>query len=99
VAPLNEPPAEVSPEVRAAAQTASTDAFHLAMLVAAGLLMVGAAVNSFGIRNPAPAGRHRGPGAEQPPPEAGSGTPSGPVPVGAEEFSRQQPPGARPGRR
>jgi hypothetical protein len=64
VAPLNQPSADVSPEVRAAAQQASTDAFHLAMLVAAGLLMAGAAVNGFGIRNPAPAGRHpaHGPG-------------------------------------
>jgi hypothetical protein len=99
VAPLNQPSAAVAPEVRAAAQTASTEAFHLAMLVAAGLLMAGAAVNGFGIRNPAPAGRQLGPGAEQPPTESGSRAPSGPVPVGAEEFSRQQPPGARPGRR
>jgi hypothetical protein len=86
VAPLNQPSADVSPEVRAAAQKASTEAFHLAMLVAAGLLVAGAAVNGFGIRNPAPAGRHLGPGAEQPSPESGSETPSGPVPVGAEEF-------------
>jgi Major Facilitator Superfamily len=91
VAPLNQPPADVSPEVRAAAQTASTEAFHLAMLVAAALMAAGAAVNGFGIRNPAPAGRHLGPGAEQPPPESGSGTPSGPVQVGAEEFRKQQP--------
>jgi EmrB/QacA subfamily drug resistance transporter len=91
VAPLNQPPADVSPEVRAAAQTASTEAFHLAMLVAAGLMAAGAAVNGFGIRNPAPAGRHLGPGAEQPPPESRSGTPSGPVPVGAEELGKQQP--------
>jgi Major Facilitator Superfamily len=91
VAPLNQPSADVPPEVRAAAQQASTKAFHLAMLVAVGLLMAGAAVNGFGIRNPAPAGRHPGPGAEQPPPESGSGTPGGPVPVGAEEFGKQQP--------
>jgi hypothetical protein len=86
VAPLNRPSEEVSPEVRAAAEQASTEAFHLAMLVAAGLMMAGAAVNGFGIRNPAPAGRHLGPGAEQPPPESGSGTPSDPAQVGAEEF-------------
>jgi predicted MFS family arabinose efflux permease len=73
VAPLNQPPADVSPEVRAAAQQASTEAFHLAMLVAAGLLMAGAAVNGFGIRNPAPAGRHPGPGAKQQPPGARPG--------------------------
>jgi hypothetical protein len=90
VAPLNQPSADVSPELRAAAQQASTEAFHLAMLVAAALMAAGAAVNGFGIRNPAPAARHLGPGAEQPPPESGSGSPSGPVPVGAEEFSKQQ---------
>ena len=31
---------------------ASTDAFHLAMLVGAALLLVGALVNAIGIRNP-----------------------------------------------
>jgi hypothetical protein len=97
VAPLNQPPADVAPEIRAAAQTASTEAFHLAMLVAAALMVAGAAVNGLGIRNPAPAGRHLGPGAEQPPPESGSGTPSGPVQVGAEEFRKQQPQADRTG--
>jgi len=97
VAPLNQPSGDVSPEVRAAAKQASTEAFHLAMLVAAGLMAAGAAVNGFGIRNPAPAGRHLGPGAEQPPPESGSGTPSGPVQVGAEEFRKQQPQADRTG--
>jgi EmrB/QacA subfamily drug resistance transporter len=76
VAPLNQPSAAVSPEVRAAARQASTGAFHLAMLVAAGLLLAGAAVNGIGIRNPAPAGRHLGPGAEQPPPRPGRGPPA-----------------------
>jgi hypothetical protein len=94
VAPLNQPSDTVSPEVRAAAKTASTEAFHLAMLVAAGLLVTGAAVNGTGIRNPAPAGRHFGPGAEQPPPEPGGGTAVGPVKVAAEEFGRQQAPEA-----
>ena len=38
-----------------AQRDASTDAFHLAMLIAAGLLAVGAAVNALGIQNkPAP---------------------------------------------
>ena len=90
VAPLNQPSGNVPPEVRAAAKQASTEAFHLAMLVAAGLMAAGAAVNGFGIRNPAPAGRHFGPAAEQPPPESGSGTPSGPVRVTAEEFKKYQ---------
>jgi EmrB/QacA subfamily drug resistance transporter len=95
VAPLNPPTGDVSPEVRAAAKTASTDAFHLAMFVAAGLMVIGAAVNGFGIRNPAPAGRRMGPGAEQPPPESGSGSPHGPVKVAPEEFAkaRESPPG------
>ena len=91
VAPLNQPSADVSPEVRAAAKRASTEALHLAMLVAAGLLMAGAAVNGLGIRNPAPAGRHLGPAAEQPPPEPGSGTPVGPVQVAADDFRKPQP--------
>jgi predicted MFS family arabinose efflux permease len=52
VAPLNPPAETVPPEVRAAAREASTSAFHLAMLVSAGLLFVGAAVNAVGIRNP-----------------------------------------------
>jgi hypothetical protein len=97
VAPLNQPSGDVPPEVRAAARQASTEAFHLAMLVAAGLVVAGAAVNGFGIRNPAPAGRHLGPAAEQPPPESGSGTPSGPVQVAAGEFRRPQPQADRTG--
>jgi EmrB/QacA subfamily drug resistance transporter len=89
VAPLNQPSRDVSPEVRAASRQASTEAFHLAMLVAAGLMAAGAAINGFGIRNPAPAGRHLGPGAEQPP-GSGSGTASGPVQVAAEDFRKRQ---------
>jgi hypothetical protein len=79
VAPLNAPPADQPAEVRAAARSASTDAFHLAMFVAAGLLLVGGAVNGFGIRNPAPEGRRLGPAAEQPPPDRGSSASAGPV--------------------
>lgn len=59
---MNEPTGDVSQEVRVASRSASTDAFHLAMLVAAGLLVTGAAVNAVGIRNPAPVGRRMGPG-------------------------------------
>jgi EmrB/QacA subfamily drug resistance transporter len=59
VAPLNDPGPDVGAEVREAARAASTDAFHLATLVSAGLLLVGAAVNAVGIRNPAPAERER----------------------------------------
>jgi EmrB/QacA subfamily drug resistance transporter len=52
VAPLNPPEEGADPAVTAAARVASTDSFHLAVLVAAGLMAVGAAVNGFGIRNP-----------------------------------------------
>jgi EmrB/QacA subfamily drug resistance transporter len=52
VAPLNPPSAEVPPQVAMAAHAASVDAFHLAMLVSAGLLLAGAAINAVGIRNP-----------------------------------------------
>jgi EmrB/QacA subfamily drug resistance transporter len=67
VAPLNRPSEEVSSDVRSAVETASTDAFHFAMVVAAGLMVVGAAVNGGGIRNSDAAGRDSGPGAEAPP--------------------------------
>jgi EmrB/QacA subfamily drug resistance transporter len=51
VAPLDRPDPAVPPEIASAAHEASTDAFHLAMLVAAGLLLAGAAVNAVGIQN------------------------------------------------
>lgn len=54
VQPLTSVPPDVDPELALAAREASTDAFHLAMLVSAGLCLVGAAVNAFGIRNPSP---------------------------------------------
>lgn len=40
------------PALVEAARTSSTDAFHLAAIVAAALMFAGAAVNGFGIRNP-----------------------------------------------
>lgn len=43
--PLNPPVGEVSPEVASATREASTEAFHLAMWVSAGLFLAGAAVN------------------------------------------------------
>ncbi len=49
--PLNQPAASVSPAEAQAANDASTDAFHLAMLIAALLCATGAAVNGVGIRN------------------------------------------------
>ena len=53
LAPLNRPDPAVGPALVVAANESSTDAFHLAMGLAAGLLLAGAAVNAIGIRNPA----------------------------------------------
>jgi len=52
VSPLNPPEEGADPEVVQAAREASTDSFHLAVLVAAGLMVAGAVVNALGIRNP-----------------------------------------------
>jgi predicted MFS family arabinose efflux permease len=49
VQPLNPPVASVPPAVVAASREASTDAFHLAALVGAGLLFAGSAVNGLGL--------------------------------------------------
>lgn len=54
VAPLNQPAGGVAGPVVLAARDASRDAFSLAMLVSAGLLLIGAAINAVGIRTPAP---------------------------------------------
>jgi EmrB/QacA subfamily drug resistance transporter len=48
VSPLNTP---ADPGLIAAVREASTSSFHLAMLVGAGLLLLGALVNAIGIRN------------------------------------------------
>jgi EmrB/QacA subfamily drug resistance transporter len=47
VSPLNPPHGH--PELAAAAAAASTDAFHMAMLICAGLLLLGAIINLVGI--------------------------------------------------
>ena len=74
VAPLNQPSGDVSPAIVEASREASTDAFHLAVMVSAALLLIGAAVNGFGIRNPSPGAG--GPGAEVTPSDnAGAGGP------------------------
>lgn len=52
VAPLNAPADDVAPSIRDASREASTDAFHLAMIVASSLLFAGAAINAIGIRDP-----------------------------------------------
>ncbi|HEX5397020.1 MAG TPA: hypothetical protein VFX74_08020, partial [Candidatus Limnocylindria bacterium] len=51
ISPLNQPADTVSAAEARAANQASTDAFHLAMLIAALLCAAGAAVNGIGIRN------------------------------------------------
>jgi len=61
--PLNAPAPGVPPAQVAAAREASTDAFHLAMLVAALLCLGGAAVNAAGIRNGHAAAVTRAPGS------------------------------------
>jgi EmrB/QacA subfamily drug resistance transporter len=52
VAPLNRPDPSVPTEIKNAAQNASAHSFHLGMVLAAGLLFAGAAVNGTGIKNP-----------------------------------------------
>ena len=52
VAPLNPPRGRANPEIVSAAQEASTESFHLATIVASGLLWLGAVVNALGIKNP-----------------------------------------------
>lgn len=49
---FNPPPTDAPPELAAAAKSASTDAFHLAAIVAAALMVAGAAVNAVGLREP-----------------------------------------------
>jgi hypothetical protein len=49
--PLNPPPAAAAPDQLTAATHASMDAFHLAVLVAGGLLVIGALVSWFGLRD------------------------------------------------
>jgi EmrB/QacA subfamily drug resistance transporter len=51
VSPLNAPSSTADEEMVAASREASTDAFHVAMLISAGLCFGGALVNSLGISN------------------------------------------------
>jgi EmrB/QacA subfamily drug resistance transporter len=69
VPPLNQPAAGTSAAIAQAARDASTNAYHLAMAVAAALLVAGAAVNFFGLRE-IEATRERTPAREA------AGTPS-----------------------
>ncbi len=55
--PLNPPPASATPGEADAATQASIEAFHLAMLASAGLLVIGSAMSWFGLREgPSPEG-------------------------------------------
>lgn len=63
---LNPPPADAPPAFAAASKIASTSAYHLAVLVGAGLLVAGSVVNAIGLRaseggNQAPPGTPPGP--------------------------------------
>ena len=51
VTPLNRPAAGTDPQIAEAVPRASTEAFHLAMQVSAGLLIAGALINAVGIRD------------------------------------------------
>jgi hypothetical protein len=73
---MNPPKPGTPPEVAAAAQAASIDAFHLAALVSAGLLFGGAIVCGVGLRTTARSGsgaREESRSAEAPEPIAGTG--------------------------
>jgi EmrB/QacA subfamily drug resistance transporter len=50
IVPLNPPRSGTSPDVVAAAKEASVEAFHLAAIVSAGLMVAGAATSAFGLR-------------------------------------------------
>ncbi len=63
VQPLTSAPEGTDRELADAVREASTDAFHLAMLVAAGLLVGGAVMNGVGIRNPSREAVERAPPA------------------------------------
>ena len=63
-APLNQPPDTTSPQTADAVHEASTDAFHLAMLTAAALLVAGALVNGVWISNRQALGGGEGPPTE-----------------------------------
>lgn len=62
LAPLNAPPVDADPALAAAVRAASADGYHQAMLLGAGLLLAGAAVNAAGIRD----AELRGAGGDQP---------------------------------
>jgi EmrB/QacA subfamily drug resistance transporter len=56
---LNPPPRDAPQELKDAAKVASTDAYHVAVMVAAFLLVSGAVVNAIGLREPSARSRSR----------------------------------------
>ncbi|HUQ79288.1 MAG TPA: MFS transporter [Patescibacteria group bacterium] len=75
IVPLNPPRAGTPPELVEAARSASVDAFHLAALVSAGLMIAGSAVSAIGIRSPA------GRASMADPSRSSDGSPSGVPPM------------------
>jgi EmrB/QacA subfamily drug resistance transporter len=69
--PLNPPPKDAPPALATAARQASTDAYHVAVLVTAVLLLSGAVVNAVGLREPGV--RRAAAAPERAPPTAGTG--------------------------
>jgi predicted MFS family arabinose efflux permease len=69
--PLNPPPADTPPDIVTAAKAASTDAYHVAVLVCAVLLVSGAVVNAIGLREPSRARGQPAPDAAPPGSAAG----------------------------
>jgi EmrB/QacA subfamily drug resistance transporter len=68
ISPLNRPAVKLTPDQERAVKQASTDAFHLAVLVASGMLISGAVVAAAGIRNPGDQPAQQAP-TQEPPPE------------------------------
>jgi EmrB/QacA subfamily drug resistance transporter len=61
VQPIDKPKPNAPPEIQAAASQASTDAFHVAAVTCAALLVAGAAVNFVGLRGGRPRGSEAAP--------------------------------------
>ena len=91
--PLNPPAAGATAAQTAASDQASIEAFHLAMLVCAGLLVVGALVSWFGLRERAPEPATETVTAPQPP---ATETVTAPQPPATETVTAPQPPATEP---
>ena len=88
ISPLNRPVERVSPRVLQAVRESSTESFHLAMAVAAALLLAGAAINGIGVQN-RPHADHQARTA----PQSASSVPSpSPAPTGLGRDTDRAPP-------